>query len=107
MVNVSPAMIPFGAQSINTTSAAQVVTVTNTGAAPVVISRISLGGTNPGRFAQTNNCPIGGTGLAVGGSCTINVTFTPGRAIAHSATVTVRDNAGTGSHVVTLSGSGQ
>jgi len=106
-VNVSPATIPFGAQPINTTSAAQVVTVTNTGAAPLVITRISLGGTNPGRFAQTNNCPIGGTGLAVGGSCTVNVTFTPTRRVAYSATVTVRDNAGTGSQVVTLSGNGQ
>ena len=106
-VDVTPATIPFGAQPINTTSAAQVVTVTNTGAAPLVITRISLGGTNPGRFAQTNNCPIGGTGLAVGGSCTISVTFTPTRRVAYSATVSVRDNAGTGSQVVTLSGNGQ
>jgi hypothetical protein len=73
----------------------------------LVITRISLGGTNPGRFAQTNNCPIGGTGLAVGGSCTISVTFTPTRRVAYSATVSVRDNAGTGSQVVTLSGNGQ
>ena len=37
------------------------------------------------RFGMTQNCPIGGTGLAVGGSCTINVTFTPNNTLNRSA----------------------
>ena len=107
-VSVSPTTIAFGAQTINTTAPAQTITVSNTGAAPLVITRISLGGTNPGRFALANNtCPIGGAGLSVGGTCTVDVTFTPLRRISSSATVTVRDNATPGSQVVTLTGSGQ
>jgi len=107
-VSVSPATIAFGTQTINTTSAAQRVTVTNTGAAPLSITRISLGGNNPGRFALINNtCSIGGPGLAVGGTCTVDVTFTPTRRVNYSATLTVRDNASPGSQVVTLTGSGQ
>jgi hypothetical protein len=107
-VSVSPAAVPFGPQPINTTSVAQTVTFTNTGTVPVVISGISLGGANPARFAIANNaCPIGGTGVAVGGSCTVSVTFTPTRRVNSSATLTFRDNASPGFQVVTLTGSGQ
>ncbi len=107
-VSVTPASIAFGAQPINTTSTAQTVTVTNTGLAPLLINGIALGGANPRRFAITNNnCPIGGTGLASGATCTFGVTFTPTRRVSYSATVTVRDNASPGSQVVTLTGSGQ
>jgi len=63
-------------------------------------------GGNPARFAQTNNCPIGGTGLAAGGSCTITVTFTPNRRAARSATVVIRDNAANSPQSVALSGTG-
>jgi hypothetical protein len=108
MVSVSPATIPFGSQAINTTSLEQTVTFTNTGVVPVVISRISLGGVNPARFAITKNtCPIGGTGVAAGGSCTVSVTFRPTRKVSYSATLTFRDNANPGSQVVSLTGSGQ
>jgi hypothetical protein len=74
----------------------------------VVITRIFLGGTNPGRFAILNNtCPIAGTGVAVGGSCTLDVTFTPRQRVAYAATLNFRDNANPGSQVVSLTGSGQ
>jgi hypothetical protein len=76
---------------------------------PVVISSISVGGLNPTRFALTNNnCPIGGTGVAVGGSCTVSVTFTPTRrAFNYSANITFRDNATPSPQRVTLTGTGQ
>jgi hypothetical protein len=105
-VSVSPTSIPFGNVPINTTSPAQTITVTNTSTASLVISGITLGGANPARFAQTNNCPIGGTGLAAGGSCTISVTFHPTRTDARPATVTVRSNASNGNQVVALTGTG-
>jgi hypothetical protein len=66
--------LQFGTQT--TTVTAQ-VTVSNTaapGGAAVVISNLTFAG--PG-YTQTNNCPIGGTGLAVGATCTLTVTFTP------------------------------
>jgi MBG domain (YGX type)/Abnormal spindle-like microcephaly-assoc'd, ASPM-SPD-2-Hydin len=104
-VSVTPTSIAFGTVPVNTTSAPQTITVTNTSTtAPLVINGIALGGANPARFAQTNNCPIGGTGLAAGGTCTISVTFTPNRAVARSATITVRSTASNGNQVVTLTG---
>jgi len=106
-VAVSPASIAFGNQLINTTSAPQPVTVTNTSAVPLIITSITMGGPNATRFGQTNNCPIGGTGLAAGTSCTVNVTFTPNRRVARAATLTIRDNATGGTQTVALTGTGQ
>src|SRR5438552_3256776 len=54
---------------VGTTSAAQPVTLTNSGGAALSISSIAVTGTNSGDFAQTNNC---GTSLAASSSCTIN-----------------------------------
>ena len=61
---------------LNVSSAAQTLNVTNTGAASLFINSISLGGTTPGQFTQTNNCPIGGA-LAAGATCSVSVTFRP------------------------------
>jgi hypothetical protein len=92
---------------INTTSAAQTVTVTNSSAVPLIISSMTMGGANPNRFGQaTNSCPIGGGGLQAGASCTIGVTFTPNRRVARSATLTIRDNAANSPQTVTLTETG-
>ena len=104
--SVSPTALLFGNVLMNTTSAPQTITVTNSSTAPLVINSITLGGNNPARFGQTNNCPIGGTGLAAGGSCTITVTFIPNRRAARSATVVIRDNAANSPQSVALSGTG-
>ena len=53
------------------------VSVTNTGGSPVIFSSATFTNILNTNFTQTNNCPIGGAGLAVGASCTLNVTFTP------------------------------
>ncbi len=53
---------------------------------------------------MTQNCPIGGTGLAVGGSCTINVTFTPNNTLNRSALIRVRVAVPAVSGTVTLTG---
>ena len=82
-----------------TTSAAQSLTLTNTGSAPLTISSIAINGD----FAQTNAC---GTSVAAGASCTITVTFTPTAAGTRSAMVTITDNATDSPHTVALSGTG-
>ncbi len=111
---VSPASVAFPNQAINSTSAAQTVTITNTGTVPLPITNIALGGTNRNRFAQTNTC--GATGfrpfpstLAIGASCTISATFRPTTATANTASVTVSIGGGAtpAQTVVTLSGTGQ
>jgi len=96
--------VAFGAQTVNTSSAPQLLTVTNTGTVAVPISSISLGGTNPGQFSQTNTC---GTSVAVSGSCTISVVFTPTSNGAKSATLNVNAGNGAGRQTAALTGTGQ
>jgi len=105
-VSLSAASLAFGNVRINTNSTPQTVTITNTGTVALVISRINVGGLNSGRFTQTNNCPIGGAGLAAGASCTVTVTFRPNTRIADTANLMIRDNVAGGLQTVTLTGTG-
>ena len=99
--SLNPTTLSFGNQAVGTTSAAQVVTLSNTGIGPLSISSIGIGGMNPGSFAQANTC---GNMLAVNGSCPISVTFKPGSTGSKSAVLQVHDAAGTQS--ASLSGTG-
>ena len=75
-VELVPTTLNFGNQTVGTTSAAQVVTVTNTTATAYTINGIAVElGLNPTDFSQTNNCPAT---LAADASCQISITFTPG-----------------------------
>ena len=103
VASVSPTSLPFGNQALNTTSAPQVVTLTNTGAATLTISSIALSGSNPGDFSASNNC---GTSLAPGANCSITVTFKPTVAASRSATLSITDNASGSPQRVTLTGTG-
>jgi hypothetical protein len=105
-ITVSPASLPFGNQSVNSTSAAQTITVSNTGTAVVLIPSIVV----PPGFAETDNCvssgglnPAGGTSPT---SCTINVTFTPTSATGFTGNLTITDSAQGSPHTVMLSGTG-
>ena len=70
--------IEFGNQMINTTSAPRVVTLTNTGSTPQpVYGRINGPPGHWQNYAYTTNCP---STIAVGASCTFNITFTPSAA---------------------------
>jgi phosphatidylserine/phosphatidylglycerophosphate/cardiolipin synthase-like enzyme len=81
----------FPTTPANDTSAAQALTLTNTGNATLSITGIALGGTNPTDFAETNTCPAT---LAAGASCPISVTFSPTAAATYTATLTVTGNSG-------------
>lgn len=98
-LSASPASLTFGGQALNTTSAAQSVTVTNSGAVAASISSITVGGD----FAQTNTC---GSSIAAGASCTISVTFTPTASGTRTGTVTVYSNAVNSPNTIALSGTG-
>lgn len=110
LAGVSPNPLTFSAQSVSTTSAAQTVTVTNTGPTGYLnISAVALGGTNSGDFALgTDTCKgVGGVVLVPGATCTVQVTFTPSATGSRTATLTFTDTATTGSpQVVTLTGTG-
>jgi hypothetical protein len=102
-VAVSPTSLTFAAQSIGTTSASQVVTLVNNSSVTLTITSISFTGSNSSNFNQTNTC--GGSVIA-GGSCTINVTFTPNASGAFTATLNITDSASNSPQSVSLSGTG-
>ena len=104
---MSPAALAFGGQTRLTTSAPRVVTVTNTGAAPLRINNVTRTGANPGQFAQTNTCGPFPATLAAGGSCTISVTFRPTTLGAKTAALRVGVAAPATSQSIPLSGTGQ
>lgn len=100
---VTPTSLAFSS-AMNVTSAAQTVTVTNTGNSPLAINGVALGGTDPSQFARTSGC---GTSLAAGASCTIDVTFTPttyGGLLTKTATLSVNVAAPATSQTVSLTG---
>jgi hypothetical protein len=88
---------------VGTTSAAQSVTLSNTGNAALNISSIAISGTNAGDFALTNTC---GSGLAAGANHGISVTFTPAATGTRSASLAITDNASGSPQTVSLSGMG-
>src|SRR5208337_4198403 len=106
IVTLLPSSIAFPNQTVNTASAAQTVSVTNSGPNPLLIASVAVTGTNAGDFAATNNCPLSPTAIAVNGSCTINVTFTPLVANPRSAAITITDNGAGSPQSVGLSGTG-
>jgi Abnormal spindle-like microcephaly-assoc'd, ASPM-SPD-2-Hydin len=95
----SPTSVSFPDQVINTTSASRTVTITNNGAAPLVVNSVTVSGD----FAQTNTCT---TSIAVGANCTISVTFTPTALGSRTGSLTIADNAANTPQTVPLSGNG-
>ena len=101
--NVSPSSLSFGNQAVNTTSAAQPVTVTNSGTTAITITAVSTA------------APFVVTGFT--GSATINpgvnlplaVTFTPTTLTTSSGTLTISASSGglpLPNQTVTLTGTG-
>ncbi|GAA2022046.1 hypothetical protein GCM10009839_19110 [Catenulispora yoronensis] len=98
VLNANPGSLTFASQALNTTSASQAVTVTNAGTAAGTVSGVSV----TGDFSQTNNC----SSVAVGASCTVNVSFKPTASGTRTGTLTVTSNATNSPATVALSGTG-
>jgi hypothetical protein len=98
-VTFSPKSLTFATQLVFTTSKAQPVTLTNSGAGVLKISHISVA--IP--FSQTNNCP---SSLGPGANCMISVRFHPtNKGVFHGA-VSVTDNSSGSPQKVPLTGTG-
>jgi hypothetical protein len=102
-VELSPSRINFGNVTVGTTSAVKTISLENKATTSVSITSISITGTDPTDFAETNNC---GSTLLPGEVCSISVTFSPSTAGALSATVSVSDNGGASPQAASLSGTG-
>jgi hypothetical protein len=103
---LTPKTDSFGSVTVGTTSAAKINTLTNTSSYLLSVKSIAISGPDATNFAQTNNCPVGGT-LAGEASCTISVTFTPSASGTRTATLTETDNSSDETHTVSLTGSGK
>jgi len=107
-VSFTPATLNFGNQAVGTKSAAQPITLANTGSATLNITRsIAIGGENSAEFAlvtEKTTCPVTGGQLPPATSCTIAVSFTPATAGAKSAQVIMVDDAEGSPHAVPLAG---
>jgi trimeric autotransporter adhesin len=104
-IALNAASLTFGAQAIGTTSSAQNVTVTNSGAAALTLGSMTFAGAASADFARGGTCVPAAT-LAAGATCSVALTFTPGATGARSATLTIASDATNGSAVLSLSGTG-
>jgi len=106
VVKISPTTLAFGSVTDGTISAAQTITVTNTGNGILNISTIGfLGGAGSLEFAITKNTC--GSTLAAGANCTFGVLFEPGSSPGtYGAEVGVTDNAAGSPQYATISGTG-
>jgi hypothetical protein len=95
----TPTSLTFAAQLGGTTSAAQSVTLSNTGSAALTISGMAVNGD----FSETDNC---GTLLAAGASCIVNVAFKPTANGTRNGSVTLVSNFN-GLPSIGLTGTGQ
>ena len=100
-VVVNPGYVAFGREDIGIASAAQTITVANSGSLPVDVSGITITGTNSNLFSQSNDCST----IQVNSNCTINVNFRPQVTGQFSASLNIEDNAG-GPQQVSLTGVG-
>ncbi len=95
----APTSLAFPPTAVGAMSAAQPVTFTNAGNGAMTISNV----TASGDFTQTNNCP---GMLAPGANCTISVISAPAGVGVRAGSLTIMDNAGSGSQVISLAGTG-
>ncbi|MGA8089399.1 MAG: choice-of-anchor D domain-containing protein [Terracidiphilus sp.] len=98
--SAQPASLTFASQTLGTSSSAQTVTLTNNGGIALAVTSI-LASTN---FSETDNCV--NAAVNAGGSCAIQVTFTPGQAGNVASELTINTNTTGGQLSIPLSGTG-
>jgi len=98
-VSASTTSLAFGSVTVGSSSAPQVVTLTNTGGAAATSFAV---GAVPSGYSRTTTCTAS---LAAGASCTISVTFSPTAAQAYGGSITVTGSGGTNVSIA-LSGTG-
>ena len=101
--SLSPARLSFASTKVGSATAAQTVTLKNTGTATLSLTSIKLSGTNPASFTKTTTCAAS---LAVNATCTVSVVFKPKSAGALTATLSFADNAANSPQSVALTGTG-
>ncbi len=99
-ISITPGSLAFGNQVVNTNSAIQKVTVSNTGFVNLTVNSVAASGD----YSETDTCT--GATLTPGQTCTVSVTFTPTLTGSVAGAITINDTAIGSPHVASLSGSG-
>lgn len=102
LVTLSAQSVGFGAVTQGTSSAAQNVTVSNSGGAPLHISSVALGGASAADYSLTNGCTA--SPYAVNATCALSITFAPLATRTRAATITITDDAPNSPQTITLTG---
>jgi hypothetical protein len=100
---LSASSLTFASQNVGTVSAAQSVSLTNSGTGALAISSIWLSGASAGDFSMTTNCP---PSLAASASCAVSITFQPQVAGTRTAILSFSDPAAGSPQTVALTGTG-
>ena len=105
-ITVSPTALNFS-QTVGTPSAAQTVTVSNTGKAALAINALTLGGAQAAEFQidGASTCRVGGS-VAAGGSCLLKLVFTAAAVGTRSASLAIGHNASATPATIALNGIG-
>jgi len=103
-------ILVFGNQTQGTTSAAQILTVTNTGNSSMALTNHVINGANAADFSidpNTTSCVLtAGAILNSGQTCKIGILFKPSGTGTRSANLVLLDNTVTGSNTVNIYGTG-
>jgi Bacterial Ig-like domain (group 3) len=99
-LSISTSSLNFPTTVIGTSSATLSATLKNVGTALLTISGFSIEDPNDG-YQQTNTCTAP---LAIGGSCTLTVTFAPILQESSPVELLINDNAANSPQVITLNG---
>lgn len=106
IAQVSPGSLSFS-QIVAQASAAQTVTVSNTGTGPLTLSSVGLSGASAAEYAISSGTTCAaGTTVAVNNSCVIKLVFTPATTGARAASLNVAHNAAGSPGTVSLNGTG-
>jgi hypothetical protein len=96
-MTLNPSTLTFSTQAVGTASAAETITVTNSGTAVLTVSQI----VTTGDFTETDNCV--GT-VAIGATCAVQVEFLPASTGIRTGLVTIYGNVAGGQATVALTG---
>lgn len=99
-ISLSPSVLDLGRMGVSSTSPGTPVVLTNNGGVPLQITSSTVAGDF---HLLSSTC---GLALQPASSCTLLLSFMPTQPGARTGTLTLVDNANTGTQVVTLSGTG-
>ena len=103
LLALNPGTLSFADTNVGQTSAAQTLTLSNTGTADLDLGALALSGANAGEFAFSADTCSSQTLLPLS-NCTVDLSFSPSAAGARSAQIDIPSNAPSSPDTVNLRG---